>query len=67
MPARPWSKHRHWHDNRGRTHRQAPHVPPVLPAASSPPPQPSECWQCLAPIDPTTDRCRECGADTLPF
>lgn len=68
MPRELWSRHRrHWHDERGGTHRQAPRILPILPPRLVPTPQPAECWQCLAPIDPTADRCRECGAETVLF
>lgn len=69
MSRASWSKHRHWHDGRGKTHKQGEEVL-TLPVAPRPgyPTRVDRCWQCRHGYDHETNlACPECGADAIPF
>ncbi len=74
MSRASWSKHRHWHDSRGRTHKQGRHVPELLSAALRyrPETQPAPeatflCEWCRAQVPVSEPTCPSCGRETLPF
>jgi hypothetical protein len=73
--GRPWSKHRHWHDDRGRTHKQGVHITWGWPldAFRARPPEPADanrtypCDWCHAAVPIGETVCPSCGQETLPF